>query len=50
MISGSSQLILVQIITEGSVREAVARSGVFRGLIKYINIGCDLLFGDGWNY
>jgi len=37
---------IVQIITEESAREAVARSGVFRGLIRYINMRCDLLFGD----
>jgi len=39
---------IVQIITEESVRKAVARSGVIRGLIRYIKMRWDLLFGDGW--
>jgi len=39
---------IVQIITEESVREAVAKSGILRELIRYINMRCDLLFGDGW--
>jgi len=39
---------IVQIITKESVREAVAKSEVLRGLIRYINMRCDLLFGDGW--
>jgi len=38
---------IVQIITKESVREAVAKSEVLRGLIRYINMRCDLLFGDG---
>jgi len=46
MISGSSYWILVQIITKRSVGETVVGSGVLRGLIKYINMRCDLLFGN----
>jgi len=34
---------IVQIIIEESVRKAVTS----RGLIRYINMRCDLLFGDG---
>jgi len=39
---------IVRIITKKSVREAVAKSGVLRELIRYINMHYDLLFGDGW--
>jgi len=40
---------IVRIVTEKIVREKknVARSEDTRGLIKYINMCCDLLFDDG---
>jgi len=39
---------IVQIVqTEKSVRKAFTRSGDIRGLIRCINMCCDLLFDDG---